>query len=120
VECLAPNHCDEGRTCDAVSRRCAVPCSDDDDCTGGNATKCAASRGICVECVDDGHCSDSRDETFCETTWGECVGCLDDDNCSTDAPYCAPSHLHGEACLEDGHCPEGSWCSDDGQCRSER
>ena len=87
------------------------PCTSDDECTG-SAAFCDATRGVCVQCVQDGQCGE---EQACEQ--GRCRSlCSSDAECDAGLPCDVELGLCVE-CVGDGDC-DGGYC-DGSSCRSQ-
>jgi MYXO-CTERM domain-containing protein len=71
-----------------------------------------SAEGVCLECLEDAHCS--ADEPLCLTApgVGECVACIIDEDCSGDTPWCKGSNTCVE-CLDHADCSEEQHCSQD-------
>ncbi|HET8935154.1 MAG TPA: hypothetical protein VFN67_17015 [Polyangiales bacterium] len=76
--CIAAacDDCDPDPGCNEAFPVCPS-CRDDDDCARGEARRCDAARGRCVECLDSTHCGGN--EAICVA--GDCEECRDDDDC---------------------------------------
>jgi hypothetical protein len=91
VECLGPEHCDEGWTC-APAGVCVDACEVDADCEGlGGRTLCDPETGTCVQCLGSADCP--ADE-FCMEQL-----CFDD-HCTPGESFCFGATIM--LCLEDG------------------
>jgi outer membrane exchange protein TraA len=130
-DCVTDAQCARGQAC--VNNTCQT-CSTQDSCAGTSCNccpgglKCAASTPgaspTCVECTNDGECSDGK---RCDVTNGRCVEKLAACNtsercgdqctkCPSDRPYC----LDGQvcvACRSDLECGDGKFCLS-GECSS--
>lgn len=91
----------------------AGECASNDDCADAARRLCHPERGVCVECVTDGHCDEVGER--CSDELGECSipcdadtpcpqGDVDEDSiCDTVIGFCVE-------CRVDGDCPGDQLC----------
>lgn len=92
VECLGPEHCDEGWTCDPTGY-CLDACAVDADCEGiDGRSLCDPETGTCVVCLSSEDCPA---EQYCVDHYS----CWDD-HCVPGETFCFAGAL--VQCLEDG------------------
>ena len=130
-ECVTDSHCARGQSC--IDNTCQA-CSAQDSCAGTSCNccpgglKCAAptpgASPTCVECSNDGDCSDGK---RCDIANGRCVEAIPECNtsercgaqcskCPSDRPYC----MDGQVCVtcrSDLECGDGKFCIS-GECAS--
>lgn len=125
---------DTGRTCDdnvdclggEVCRDsvCVVLCSDDEDCSG--ETPACSPEGLCVACVNSGHCGESERcvDQQCEFACDENSDCRGGELCDTLSGACYPVDCSttddcGDAavCVDDTCIPRSSMVCDPGATR---
>lgn len=88
VECTLDEHCPMDKHCNSFVGRCARGCSDAEPCDEKGAPVCDATRGLCVECVENTDC-EKPDKPICEGASGVCVECVENANCTKpDKPSC--------------------------------
>lgn len=87
-------------------------CESSDDCHGERQL-CHPVTHLCVECVEDGHCSDERET--CSDDLGICaVACHSAADCAEDDRVC-DLDLDGGICVE---CRIDADCGSEGLCRA--
>lgn len=92
VECLGPEHCDEGWTC-VPSGHCLDACEVDGDCEGvGGQDLCNPETGTCVECLGTEDCAEWE---YCDD-YGTCRS----DHCTPGETFCFGGSI--VQCLRDG------------------
>ncbi len=117
--CRAQGLCGPGEICHPNTGRCAVACTENEECAapdvcsrrlsictecddssqcGGARPACNVELGRCVQCTDEAHCGGLT--PACALATGQCVECVDDSNClDPDAPACDPRALSCVQCL---------------------
>lgn len=109
VQCLGPEHCDEGWDC-APTGSCRDACAVDADCEGlSGETLCDPETGFCAQCL--GHDGCAPEEYCSEQGWCRL------DTCVPGETYCSEAILL--SCSEDGGtstvvevCPEACEATD--------
>jgi hypothetical protein len=89
-------------------------CAVDGDCLI-QGLHCATTRGLCVECREDGDCLAS-DRPRCEASLGRCIGCRGDADCEIDERCEASTHACVERCSATRACNIGSCDMATGRC----
>jgi Cys-rich repeat protein len=102
VECSTSSHCASGQGCNEVLSTCAFACSEASDCAGQALIHCSSELDLCVQCLDDGDCSEPRNPA-CDRG-GRCVECMDASHCPPDRPSC---DVPSRRCVE---CADSSAC----------
>lgn len=117
--CNVDSECEPGFRCDRENRRCV--CTSDDACPPG--LFCNSFTGACVEdvpgCTSDADCASSEyceiPTRTCRHIRGFCEPCEESIECGGSADRCLldPTNNRkycGQACVEDGDCPDGASC----------
>lgn len=104
--CLVDDHCELDFICH--QHECIPRCFANTDCAVPEPH--CSPEGVCLECLEDAHCS--ADEPLCltEPGVGECVACIVDEDCSDGAPICGWFN-NCVQCLDHADCPEHQNCS---------
>jgi hypothetical protein len=103
----APGTCRTDNDCSpsaplCLGNRCAR-CSGDNDCSARSGTPaCAVASGLCVPCVQNGHCAANPDRGargdggpgaavagLCDTTTNQCVECVQRSDCASACQACS-------------------------------
>lgn len=107
--CLEDKDCSSSKKCHyKLSIRfetlvCKEPCTKESDCTGGlTSWHCNLNLNKCVQCANNGHCTDSK-RPLCSPETGTCGECIDDSQCT--------QNPNGNKCIQ-GECH----CSSDNDC----
>jgi Cys-rich repeat protein len=113
VECLTAGNCpNEDETCDTVEGKCVATCASDDDCEDDKRIFCSPERALCVECLTDAECDESKPRCIAD----KCRQCATDSDCSDDKPWCLVEKWECKECASDDHCAAGTVC-DNGTCK---
>lgn len=119
VECLNNSDCTALAAVCSNTNQCTA-CLLDSDCSGFATTKkCETATGVCVECKENSHCTDST-APICSTA-NQCTGCITDTDCSgfpNDMNKCSTGTGACVQCLSNSDCQvyTASVCSATNQC----
>lgn len=98
VECRPEGeHCPPQEYCEPTSLECTPGCDDDDDCPG----RCDLQEHLCVDCIDNGDCSEPA--SIC-TNANTCVECIVDGDCPTGTCDAGECLSMGHPCEDDSVC----------------
>ena len=107
VECTIDTQCtDSEPVCDTSSNECTLRCTGNDpaECSGSpDKSVCNATRGLCVECVDDAGCTEAT-ASQCNTTSNECVQCVDNAPCTPLGQVCDVTSSRCVQCTASAQC----------------
>jgi hypothetical protein len=113
VQCGIDGDCKAEERCEPTTRRCVTRCQSLTGCNSSapfceldrgfcvrcktkvecsiisDGHECDDANGMCVECVNDGHCPSEKPR--CDRTTGTCAGCLASTDCTASKPLCDPT-----------------------------
>jgi Cys-rich repeat protein len=114
VECGADLDCASGQSCEAITRRCVVTCSEGqvEHVCPATAPTCDEVAGFCVQCQSDSDCVQNTDDgNHCDGANGRCVRCTADQHCPTAQPRCDRTRGRCGECVDPSDCPNGKVCN---------
>jgi len=107
VQCGLGSDCDPGQTCEPITHRCVVLCTDAGRCPP-DAPIC--SQGLCAACTSNADCNQVPGGRVCDQSIGRCVECTSDYQCPQVEPNCDRTTGECVQCLDANDCPPGSFC----------
>ena len=101
--CLADGDCaSTGKpACDTTKGLCVV-CANDSHCSGATPA-CDVAKQRCVTCTADKHCTSSSSPA-CDVSAQRCIRCAGDHHCKAPTPACEVSIGKCLECTKDAHC----------------
>jgi hypothetical protein len=117
--CVSAANCPDGRVCHPLTGACVVPCPAGAACP--SPAVCNLLLEVCVDCIDESHCTNRPGEPLCDTDRGVCVECRTSDDCVAE-PLRRPVCLSGSqrcGCATNADCPLGSCEIDEAHCEED-
>ena len=112
-DCHDADDCLGGLVCHPFFGKCEPACRTDEDCDEPSRPLCdreSGPAGLCVQCLSNADCAHDPFFPVCLPYMHFCAECTSDNDCEAPNPYCHSSLFVCLHCLEDSHCPEGTYC----------